>query len=491
MPLDEYNNKWAWLRELIERQDRQDRQDRRRNAQREERSRFVSIEPNTAQSEPTGATQTALVPFEGPSTLANYEANSFAGQHSQDIQGAAPQLQPQYANTMQHSTPNFPEAGQSTMPYTGQLGWNGPMQQVLGPNQYPPDQYFQGHYVPGQYPLAQVSSPQYAPGHYPAGQFPLPAPMHNYTQPHHEQAPAGDSIAVSQSSESHGGAMPTSATQGSCCTGDSVEHQSKGSSPQTDSLDMSALGEMLSAENSNQGEVAVNPENATQVKEHGVSTPATTEGWQDIISNTPQTSIFTYPSTHATAENPMTSDQYARLQASSQWYHQQVPSYALDGITGSAAPSAERMDASGQTHACSCGPSCNCQFCTVHPYNQQSRDIAQELYSNLAQDSAHLGSSSRPQSSYEDVSSSPTAMHPDDVGGQDFPGNAGEAFAMADPYHSSNWFMVEYGVCTNSTDSSQCREHCTCVGCLAHTGHTGEEFFVENANTFPTDDGVA
>ncbi|KAL8806523.1 MAG: hypothetical protein Q9182_001306 [Xanthomendoza sp. 2 TL-2023] len=460
----------------------------RKHAHRAGRNRFVSIEPNAAQSAPTGGAQTGVGPMEGPSTLPNYEANSFTGQHTQ----GAPNLQPQYANAMQQPLPFFPGAGQSTLVYAEQLGWNGQMQQVLGPNEYLPGQYLQSHYPPGQYPL-----PQYSPGHYPPGQFPLPAAMHNYAQPYHEQPPAGGSIAASQTSEPHDAVSSTSSSQGTCCTGGSEEPQVQTSSPQTDSLDMSALTETLPAEKSNQLDVAVNSENPNQAKEDAVSTA---ESLQDIISSSPQTTLFTYPSTLATAENPMTMDQFALLQASPQWYHQQVPSYAIDGITGSAAPPAERMNAPELTHACSCGPGCNCQFCTVHPYNQRSRDIAQELYSDLAKDSAYLGSSSRPQSSYDEVSS-PIVMQPDEAGAQDFLGNAGEPLGMEDPYHSSNWFIMEYDVCThiaNINKTCRCKARCTCVGCLEHTGclhhpgftgHTGEDFFAEN--TFSNDGDFA
>ncbi|KAL8814910.1 MAG: hypothetical protein Q9223_005913, partial [Gallowayella weberi] len=405
----------------------------RKQAHRAERSRFVSIEPNAAQSAPTGGAQTGFEP------LPNFDANSFAGQHAQ---GAAPNhqpnlqpnLQPQYANAMQHPTQFYPGAGQSTMPYAEQVGWNGQMPQVLGPNQYSPGQYLQSHYPPGQYAL-----PQYSPGHYPAGQFPLPAPMHNYARPYYGQPPAESPIAATQGSEEQDAVTSASSSQGTCCTGDSDEAQVQSSSPQTDSLDLSALTKTLPAKNSNQGEAAVNSKNPNQAKEDAFSTA---EGLQEIISNSPQTTLFTYPSTHATAENPMTVDQFALLQASSRWYHEQVPSYALDGITGSAAPPAEPMDAPELTHACSCGPGCDCQFCMVHPYNQRSRDIAQELYSDLARDSAHLGSSSRPQSSYDDVSSSPIVMQPDEAGVQDFLGDPTKPFEMEDPYNSRHYYTM-------------------------------------------------
>lgn len=116
--------------------------------------------------------------------------------------------------------------------------------------------------------------------------------------------------------------------------------------------------------------------------------------YNPMMNDTPQTTVYSVPSTYATAENPMTPEQQAQLHA------QNIPQYAPYGIAGSAAPSADQIDANDFMHECNCGPSCQCAMCAVHPYNPVANAHMEEMADLLASDIGDSGARSRPQSFY-------------------------------------------------------------------------------------------
>ncbi|KAL8698763.1 MAG: hypothetical protein Q9201_006394 [Fulgogasparrea decipioides] len=230
-----------------------------------------------------------------------------------------------------------------------------------------------------------------------------------------------------------------------------------------------------------------------------------TVGCGPLVRATPQTNLYTVPATYATAENPMTMDQHARLQQSAQMHSQSIPQYAPYGITGSAAPSAEHFDTSSFLHTCSCGDNCQCIGCAAHPYNTATTNRVQGLADIMSSQHSIQGSSSRPQSSYGQILGEVTGVDPGNLGSAaegldlDQLGMGGyqaaasnsyqhdglPATTMAAPFFapSHQYLTMEYrfpvadaNICNNITGACRCGEGCTCLGCRSHSGHNTEPF---------------
>ncbi|KAL8733887.1 MAG: hypothetical protein Q9166_001875 [cf. Caloplaca sp. 2 TL-2023] len=254
------------------------------------------------------ATHAQLMPSTAPYAPSNFEqhrqnpADPFAGPHSH-FQAAPTQLQNQYVSTHQYSTMYGLGDAQATMPFAEQPAWNAQRQQFL-----------------------------------PAGQMPLP--QFNYGQISHAQPSTQVSNQNVQSAEADG-ALPHSSPR-NCCSKSPVDPSSE-DSPLViaNGPDRESLNQTPSTGGTKQSAVI---EDADNTSSKDVEAEVSRGGFDMLMQNVPYTDIWSLPPNYATAQNPLTPEQCARLHQNANSYRQHVPSYAADGITGSAAPSAERID---------------------------------------------------------------------------------------------------------------------------------------------------
>ena len=154
---------------------------------------------------------------------------------------------------------------------------------------------------------------------------------------------------------------------------------------------------------------------------------------------------------------------------------------------------------------CSCGPGCQCVYCSIHPYNEPTRERVRELASIIATDS-DSGPESRPQSQYEEQFMDLSGMYP--VMQQGLHSQNGILAAssnvretLSQPTSQSDIFLgsmnklptspivstsnedpdnnfqtMDFSVrpwCHNESGTCMCGDDCDCLGCVTHSGHNG------------------
>ena len=211
----------------------------------------------------------------------------------------------------------------------------------------------------------------------------------------------------------------------------------------------------------------------------------------------PRTTLYPLPPNYATAQNPMTAGQHFVHQQTTFADAQTVPSYAPAGLSGFAASPTNSTALFESMHNCTCGPACQCLFCAVHPYNsatlQQVHNLAHHL--PIGPDYPPLSTSHSPQSSQAAISPSyqppeqrhvPPQYQPTSISSNSalVPANLPSVLHYPNaPQSDPQYFTLTYQInpdellsCTDISGSCKCGDDCACVGCLTHTGHTGEPF---------------
>ena len=193
-------------------------------------------------------------------------------------------------------------------------------------------------------------------------------------------------------------------------------------------------------------------------------------------------------------------------------YHdsQQFAHQAPEGRVESAAHSAEANHIiDGVLHRadpkCSCGPGCQCVYCSIHPYNEPTRARVRELASIIATDT-DSGPESRPQSQYGEQFMDLSGMYP--LMQQGLHSQHGVLAAGSDlqetlsqPTSHSDIFLgsmnklptspivstsnegsdnrlqrMEFSAspwCHDESGTCMCGNDCDCIGCVTHSGHNG------------------
>ena len=193
-------------------------------------------------------------------------------------------------------------------------------------------------------------------------------------------------------------------------------------------------------------------------------------------------------------------------------YHdsQQFTQQAMEGRIESVAHAAEANHIiDGVLHRadpkCSCGPGCQCVYCSIHPYNEPTRARVRELASIIATDT-DPGPESRPQSQYGEQFIDLSGMYP--LMQQDLHSQNGILAAGSDMQEtlsqptshsdiilgSMNKLPTSYigstsnggsdnrlqrmessasPWCHDESGTCMCGDDCDCIGCVTHSGHNG------------------
>ena len=154
---------------------------------------------------------------------------------------------------------------------------------------------------------------------------------------------------------------------------------------------------------------------------------------------------------------------------------------------------------------CNCGPGCQCVYCSIHPYNEPTRERVRELASIIATDS-DLGPESRPQSQYGEQFMDLPGMYPlmqqglhsqNGVlaAGSDLQERLSHPTSQSDIFLGSMNKLPTSPIVSTSNDASDNRfqrmefsaspwchdesgtcmfgDDCDCIGCVTHSGHNG------------------
>jgi hypothetical protein len=178
----------------------------------------------------------------------------------------------------------------------------------------------------------------------------------------------------------------------------------------------------------------------------------------------PHATIFTYPATYGSFENP--------LQPSTWLENVRANNYATHPLPGSAptVPFAPTLLGTLETvHTCGCGDGCQCIGCAAHPYNDATKqyvrnamseqELRPEVYINGTTPINGSGVGIQPQGI---DASSPTAQTPSSTTSVN-----GEGEQVLD---GAEYLFVNYNFdgCGGETSSCPCGDDCECIGCTIH-----------------------
>ncbi|KAI1373522.1 hypothetical protein F4677DRAFT_218070 [Hypoxylon crocopeplum] len=154
-----------------------------------------------------------------------------------------------------------------------------------------------------------------------------------------------------------------------------------------------------------------------------------------------QQSLYPTPFPYGTPHYPLQQEQWEQVMANFQ--HQLEPNGGAQNPFTS--------------HVCDCGPDCQCLGCTIHPYNQATRQLVRELMtvqSNYADGQMDSGNSMVDPPLAAGESSPPPTHSPSDAESP----NANDLSLSP-----SEYLFVDYGggVCG-------CGDDCACINCLIH-----------------------
>ncbi|KAG0649747.1 mac1 [Hyphodiscus hymeniophilus] len=183
----------------------------------------------------------------------------------------------------------------------------------------------------------------------------------------------------------------------------------------------------------------------------------------------PQTTVFTYPATYGSFQNPLQPYAWRQSVRANSFGHTQMQDPLLPGSMPFEAPVVqESLDT---VHTCRCGDGCQCVGCAAHPYNDATQDYVRSAWSmNMEQAPSdvyakeHSNSNGHPTPAGGEMIASPTMNTPSSTTS----GNGEEQnFSAADFFFVSYPFSSEEG-CGGDTESCPCGDDCQCFGCAIH-----------------------
>jgi hypothetical protein len=187
----------------------------------------------------------------------------------------------------------------------------------------------------------------------------------------------------------------------------------------------------------------------------------------------PQTTVFTYPPTYGSFQNPLQPSEWRQSFRSNNYTQQPIP------LPSGAIPfdTALVPDTLDTVHSCCCGDTCQCIGCAAHPYNDATQDYVRSAWASMSIDRSTSdpysngntpingnGNGVMPiQPKPVDVVSSPTAHTPS----SSTSGNGEEQSLSASDFFFVNYSFVSDG-CGGDTESCPCGDDCQCLGCTIH-----------------------
>jgi hypothetical protein len=269
------------------------------------------------------------------------------------------------------------------------------------------------------------------------------------------------------------GSKPDGTTNGgSCCAPKQASH----------SHSSSTASSISEPQEIKAGSCCSSKEAPLMMKHEPVSSPGTPNmGHQIVFPNgelftpalypqyLPQTTIFTYPPTYGSFQNPLQPSAWRQSARDNSYGHPQTLSALPPGDMPFEAPVVpNNLDT---VHTCGCGDGCQCIGCAAHPYNDATQNYVRSAWSSMNIEQApgdlytndHSNGNGHPAPGGDTVTS-PTANTPTSatsVNGEEQSLSASDFFFVNYPFSSEDG-------CGGDTESCPCGDDCQCLGCTIH-----------------------
>ena len=184
----------------------------------------------------------------------------------------------------------------------------------------------------------------------------------------------------------------------------------------------------------------------------------------------PQTTVFTYPPTYGSFQNPLQPSAWRQSVRANSYGHPQMQAPLTPGTMPFETPVIpESLDT---VHTCSCGDGCQCIGCAAHPYNDATQDYVRSAWSsmNIEQAPSEMYTNGRangnghPAPPGAETIASPTAHTPSSTTS----GNGEEQSLSASDFFFVNYPFSSEDGCGGDTESCPCGDDCQCLGCTIH-----------------------
>lgn len=183
----------------------------------------------------------------------------------------------------------------------------------------------------------------------------------------------------------------------------------------------------------------------------------------------PQATVFTYPPTYGSFQNPLQPNAWRQSVLANSYGHPQMQApIPAGGVPFGIHPAPENLDT---VHTCGCGDGCQCIGCAAHPYNDATQDYVRSAWSSMNMEQApgeiytngHSNGNGHPVPNGEAISS-PTAHTPSSTTS----GNGEEQSLSASDFFFVNYPFSSEDGCGGDTESCPCGDDCQCLGCTIH-----------------------
>lgn len=182
----------------------------------------------------------------------------------------------------------------------------------------------------------------------------------------------------------------------------------------------------------------------------------------------PQTTVFTYPPTYGSFQNPLQPNAWRQSVLANSYGHLQMQVPPPGNLPFDAPVVPETLDT---VHTCSCGDGCQCIGCAAHPYNDATQDYVRSAWSSMKVEQApvevytngHSNGNGQAVPDGEAITS-PTAHTPSSTTS----GNGEEQSLSASDFFFVNYPFSSEDGCGGDTESCPCGDDCQCLGCTIH-----------------------
>ena len=254
--------------------------------------------------------------------------------------------------------------------------------------------------------------------------------------------------------------------------------------------------------------------------DHAAGSSATAGNQTDAqvpMSEIGSCSLYSSPSSNSVVNHLSNSKQAPRHQQKSPGNVQLRPQFVYPSSGVTTFPIGESLTQS-PAHNCNCGDDCDCLGCAAHPYNATTRHHVEDL-SRILADGYDIRPMHSPETipdkddttantcnashQFSPISSrvrSPTLNDTSDT--TSLP-NHDEHISTASPFteqiqsldnmfSSRDFYTMEflldsaeapYHGCSDMSGTCMCGNDCSCIGCLTHSGHSGDAQLEESSNS--------
>jgi len=178
----------------------------------------------------------------------------------------------------------------------------------------------------------------------------------------------------------------------------------------------------------------------------------------------PQPTVFTYPATYGSFQNPLQPSGWKESVRSNNYSQAPLPPGTLS-FDVPLVP--ETLDT---VHTCSCGDTCQCIGCAAHPYNDATQEYVRSAWASMNLERPGSELCSNPTN--ENISAQPPSVNPVSSPTAHTPSSSTSGNDEEQNLSAADFFFVNYPFvsegCGGDTQSCPCGDDCQCLGCTIH-----------------------